>query len=157
MRENNVSFEGVILQPISRKKYPWSEYNSEEDCLNFFQTAFIENIQNDFNVNHNTESFSDYFLIPYFTENKCCFGAYFIESGGKSSSDNYGWKYTIAYNKSFISSKPISQQDIKDEAEFSGSEFIQVGSTEYYILDYVPSDFRNYLREQFDKKVVLAQ
>jgi hypothetical protein len=73
-------------------------------------------------------------LIPYFTENKNCFAAYYIKNGGASFSDDYCCKYTIDYSKSFCFTEAIHEDQIRDEAEFQGCEFETVGNIKYYVL-----------------------
>ena len=147
MNLNTIFFEGIILQPISRKKTPWAYYDKNKtNFLDFFQKAFREDIQDYFNVNHKTESFSDYLLIPYFIEDhKQCFGAYFIESGEISSDEGYTWKYNIDYTKSFDFNKAISKQELLDEAEFCGINYYEVGQVDYYKMKNVSSDFRKFI------------
>jgi hypothetical protein len=155
MKKEKLTFEGIVLQPVSKKKDPWSKYNKDQNnFLEFFQTEFAKNIQNDFNVNHKTEDFSGFLLIPYFTENKNCFGAYYIKNGGKSSSENYCCKYTIDYSNSFNFIEAIQNDQILNEAEFQGYEFEKVGSTNYYVLEKVPRTFREYILKFMEEKSI---
>lgn len=149
MKLSDIFFEGIILQPISRKKTPWTYYDkSKNNFLDFFQKAFREDIQDYFNVNHNTKSFSDYLLIPYFVEdNKQCFGAYFIKSGERSSDEGFTWKYNIDYDKSFDFKKAIPKQELLNEAEFNGINYHEVGHVDYYEIKNISSDFRKFIIE----------
>ncbi len=153
MREkSNIVFDGVILQPLSKSKAPWSNFKiDEDDFLTFFQDRFKTCINPYFNVNYSTEEFHDYLLIPYLgstfsTKYKGrCFGAYFIKNGEKSPDAGYGWRYIIDHEKSFTFSKTTTKGLIIDEAEFCGNEFTIVGNIDYYELNNISPKFRNFI------------
>lgn len=143
----NIYFKGIILQPISRKKEPWKDYDkSKDEFLDFFQRAFREDIADYFNVNHKTEFFSEYLLIPYFTEGeKQCFGAYFIRSGEESSDSDYTWQYNIDYMKSFDFNKKIFNEDIRKMAKHCGLACRPHGSLKYYEINKISPEFGKYI------------
>lgn len=151
-------FKGVILQPISSSIEPWAQYDRKHDgFLTYFQHTFKNEIETEFYVNHNTEGFSDYLLIPYFTDNKKCFGAYFINYGSEIENDYYSWAYHIDYTKSFNFIKEIYNYEIIDEAEFNNEIFEKVANDSrvfYYKIDKPSNDFQNYIISFFDKKAI---
>lgn len=142
--------KGIILQPISRKKRTWDNYNGNSDVefLAFFQKTFRDKIGREFYVNHNTEAFSDYLLIPYFTENQKCFGLYYIENGKKLFDSDYEWSYIIDYSKSKDFLKVLPKQNILNESEYNHRDFepIKVNSIlNYYRLDNPPKKLLEFL------------
>lgn len=143
--------EGLILQPISRNKHTWNEYsgNSDNDFLDFFQNTFKEKIGEEFFVNHNTEQFSNYLLIPYFTDNQKCFGMYYIKNGKKLINNHYKWSYLIDYSKSYNFSKILPKQDILTELAFNNKIYdkVMIGSSVgYYIINNPSENILTFLK-----------
>jgi hypothetical protein len=143
--------KGLILQPISRKKKTWDGYSesSNNDFLNYFQNTFQEKIGEEFWVNHNTEKFSDYLLIPYFTENQKCFGAYYINNSKKLLDCEYKWAYLIDYSKSYNFSKILSKQDILTELDFNNKSYekVKINSIlNYYLIDNPSENILTFLK-----------
>lgn len=155
------NFKGIILQPISRSKSPWKDFDKEKDnFLDYFKTSFKNVICNEFHVNHNTEEFSDYLLIPYFTENQKCFGAYYIKYGSKITANGYTHKYHIDYSKSYDFKKSMLKYDIVTESGFSNEEFQEINTVikgnrvVYSIVDRISNEFKNYLIANFYKNTI---
>lgn len=144
--------KGLILQPISRKKKTWNEYtgNSDSDFLDFFQNTFKEKIGKEFFVNHNTEQFSNYLLIPYFTDNQKCFGMYYIKNGKKLLNNEYKWSYLIDYAKSYNFSKILLKQDILTELDFNNKNYEKVivaSILNYYIINNPSESILTFLKK----------
>lgn len=155
------NFKGIVLQPISRSKSPWKGFNQEKDnFLDYFQSSFKNEICNEFHVNHNTEEFSDYLLIPYFTDNKKCFGAYYIEYGSEVENNYYSYKYHINYSKSYNFINKIHKSEIMDESGFNNEDFEEINTIAqgnrvvYSKVDKVSENFKNYLLKLFEKETI---
>ena len=116
--------KGIILQPLSGKKYSWANYDSEtDDFLSFFQDIMTNEVGEFFSVNHNTEELGGYLLIPY-TRAKKCFGAYYITSGKEIFDDlDFDWVYSIDHSKSYNFVKEVSQRDLLEESRNYEPEF----------------------------------
>lgn len=143
--------KGLILQPISRKKETWNNYSgvTDNEFLYYFQNTFKDKIGKDFFVNHNTEGFADYLLIPYFTESQKCFGAYYIEKGKKINDIYYKWSHSIDYSKSYDFSKTLIKQDILTELSFNNSSYEEIRENSilnYYIIDNPSKKILNFLK-----------
>jgi len=137
------NFKAIILQPVSNKKSNWAKYDkNQDDFLTYFQKIFKEEIEHKFNVNHSTENFSDYLLIPYFVSNQKCFGAYYISSGSESTNDNYSWCYNIDYSKSHNFLKDVLKSDLINEIEFNNDtiERIKVSDRVAYFKSSILSN-----------------
>jgi len=142
------NFKGIILQPISKLKEPWKGYDNTSDFLTFFQNTFKKNIGSDFYVNQDTKQFSDYLLIPYYTENKKCFGAYYIKYGTEIENDNYSHSYHLDYLKSFDFIKEVFNYEIIEEAEFNNGRINKISNDNriyYYELTNLSDNFINYI------------
>ncbi|MDD2369315.1 MAG: HNH endonuclease [Sulfuricurvum sp.] len=144
--------KGIILQPLSGKKYSWSNYNSDRDeFLTFFQDIITNEIGEYFNVNHNTEDLSGYLLIPY-SKQKKCFGAYYLNAGKKlSNNPDFEWAYHIDHSKSYNFVKEVSQRDLIEEAKNYEPEFEKQHdgnpSLFHYRLDGLSNDYRKYINK----------
>lgn len=152
------NFTGIILQPISNEKEPWSGFNNEKDFLTYFQNTFKKEIGDQFYVNHNTEDFSDYLLIPYYTDNKKCFGAYYIDYGSKIKSDCYSYSYHIDYTKSFNFIKEVFNYEILEEIDFNQGTVDKVANdnrTFYYRLENLSNEFKKYMISVFDEHSII--
>lgn len=148
MKSHNLNCKGVILQPISRQKEPWSKYEMGVDFLTYFQNIFEEEIGNDFCVNHNTMEFEDYLLIPYYTENKKCFGAYYIDYGFELEKGDYSHCYHLNYSKSFNFTKEVFHYEIIGEVEFFHGTVNKVANENrvlYYQLTNLSEKFWDYI------------
>lgn len=153
MREKSrIVFDGVILQPLSKSKAPWSDFKIDEDednFLTFFQDRFKTCINPYFNVNYSTEEFHDYLLIPYLGStfgtkyNGRCFGSYFIKNGEKSPDAGYGWRYVIDHEKSFTFLKTITKGLIIKKAK--NLNFTKVSNIPYFKLNNISPVFRNFI------------
>ena len=145
-------FKGIILQPLSGKKYSWSKYDSEtDDFLSFFQDIMKNEVGEFFNVSHNTSDLDGYLLIPY-TRSKKCFGAYYLNDGKRLLKDpDFDWAYSIDHSKSYNFVKEVSQRDIIEEAKNYEPEFTKENdgypTLFHYRLDAIPNDFNIYIND----------
>lgn len=142
-------FKAIILQPVSNKKSTWAIYDENyDDFLTFFQKTFKKEIEQRFNVNHSTEDFSDYLLMPYYVSNQKCFGVYYINSGSKSTDDNYSWSYNIDYSKSYNFLKDILKCDLINEIEFNNDTFEEIRTNDrvsYYESSILSNKSKEYI------------
>lgn len=151
-------FKAIILQPISSTKSTWGDYDKNyDDFLTFFQKNFKKEIEQSFNVNHITESFSDYLLIPYFVDNQKCFGAYYISSGSESTNDNYSWCYNIDYSKSHNFLKEVFKSDFINEIEFNNDTIEDIKSSDrvsYFESSILSNKSKEYILNLCKKEAV---
>lgn len=151
-------FIAIILQPISSKKSTWADYDKNQDnFLFYFQKTFKDEIKKKFNVNHKTEDFFDYLLIPYFVENQKCFGAYYIKFGSETTNKNYTWCYNIDYCKSYNFFKEVFKNDLIGEIEFNNDIFkniIIADRTSYYKSSILSKKSKAYILSLCEKKAI---
>ena len=152
------NFKAIILQPISNTKSTWRGYDkNHDDFLTYFQKTFKKEIEQKFNVNHSTEDFSDYLLIPYLVSNQKCFGAYYINSGSKSTNDDYSWSYNIDYSKSYNFLKDILKCDLINEIEFNNDTIESIEITDrvsYFQSSILSNKSKEYILALCENKAI---
>ncbi len=148
-------FKGIILQPISKIKTPWFDYDVSKNFLNFFQSRQKDDVGNEFCVNYETNDFSDYLLIPYF--NKKCFGAYYIQYVDKCDNPNYKYSYHLDYSKSYEFTKEEHIDNMLGTLNFFNGSYNLVANenrTLYYELHPLTKDFKQYIYKLFNPQSI---
>ncbi|WP_419764169.1 MAG: hypothetical protein ACNI28_10325 [Arcobacter sp.] len=144
-------FKGIILQPLSSKKDTWKHFDkSKNDFLPYFQNLFTQEIGNNFYVNHNTEMFSDYLLIPYFEQK--IFALYWIQAGKSIEHNEYKWEYILDKSKSQNLLKCIHIKEIIDNIEFNNDSIHKKENGSvllYYICDNLSKETREYIEKLY--------
>ena len=144
-------FKAIILQPISKAKDTWAKYDeNQNDFLTFFQETFKNEIKQKFHVNHKTESFSNFLLIPYFLDKKQrkCFAIYHIKYGEEIRDNEYSWSYIIDYKKSHNFKEEVLKYDLVSEIEFNNDTFEEVRTNDrvsYYKSSILSDNSKAYI------------
>ncbi len=143
--------KGIILQPLSNKKYSWKDYDAKkDDFLNFFQEIMKNEIGNRFDVDYSTINYSNHILIPYSTKTHECFGAYYILEGIKSGRSDLKWSFILDETRNQEFEKIIEQKNILGQTEMLGCPFEKVneGNNDgsfHYLLNRPPKRIINFI------------